>query len=258
MVEFELLEMSRPQLFFDMLECIKNTQLNDTVTIEFNDYEIKVKSQDQELITSLRILPRFFDKYDSWLGEITISLRDLFRVLGKIEKDSEMIILYNPENKKITFRNKKGGKTRDKIIYGLDCEKEKIEVPKIDYKTKTVVDAKSLRRDVESLKLFSDYVRIRSDISAMELSSVSDAGSAYIPYLARGDSMVKQHEVKDFYKIVESTYSNDTFNKILKKIFKITDNVSLEVEKDQPLKLSPQINFGRFDFYLKPLIVGGE
>lgn len=252
-MNFKLLEVNGNSEFLNLLRCVQSSA--PIVTLSFTDWDISIKTMDQdsETLINLNVPVSVLDYYAYWLGELRINLTDFFRVL-KVKKDDWIKFNYDPENYRIELIIQNSKRTVKKVMYALEPEKEKVIIPKTEYLTKTRVLAKTIKKDVNILKKISDNVKVRTDISAFELSANDEflEESCFIAFTKNDENLISHNTVYP-YKIIEGNYLNEYLTNVLKKINKISETIVIESSINGSLKISPDIDKGELNFYLKPL-----
>ena len=178
-----------------------------------------------------KLLSSSFIEYDVKKEvEIAIALTSLKQVLRRA-KQNDMVILDVTSENKLEIKLK-GNTTRTFSLPIIDIEEKEQKVPELSFPVSISTAATVLSEAIEDVDIVADSVSFIADPAKLEISAEGDMTKANIEIKA--DDVTKiTTETQDK---VKAKYSVEYLKKMVSGA-KLADNVTIQFNKDYPLKL---------------------
>ena len=209
------------------------------------------------MLLDVHIPPEKCEKFDvSALAQFTIRIEDLKAILARGSKNEAVYISMNEfeEGEKVFFRVFAKGGSRKKE-YGLHLIESGIgacPLPKLDFDTTSLFDAKVLREVLEDVEVVSDQVTMHSLPEGVSFFGKSDVGKVNTK-IDKNSADILEHTCRGEAK---GTYNIDLITSFLSKMK--PDVVSIQFTSKKPILIRVNLDPGYVDFYLAPRIADDE
>lgn len=190
-----------------------------------------------------------FEFYEHKASFFGINIADFKSVLNSCGNDDLVEISIEKEHE---MKIKVEGTLKMEFSLKL-IEKTEINtpIPKIDCKTKAIIDPTVLTRILSNLHSISEYIAIDSKPEGMQFLSVGDSGDAVITIDRNSPNLIKYETSEDS----NTSYSLDYIAKIIRNIGKASHSISLEYANKNPLHILFEMpSMITVNYYLAPKI----
>jgi proliferating cell nuclear antigen len=216
--------------------------LKDSVSIIselVNEASFKIKSNSIELVAMdpanvamviFKLLSSAFTEYKvEKETDLAINLTNLKQILRRAKSSDSLTIEIEEDKLKITLE---GNSTRTFFLPIIDLEEKEQRVPDLNFpvtiKTKTDV----LSDAVEDVDVVAESVSLVVEPNKMTVMAEGDLSKAKIEIPSKGDTVI----VSDTPDKIKAKYSIEYLKKMM-AASKLADNVTIQFNKDYPLKL---------------------
>jgi len=183
--------------------------------------------------------------------EMRVNITELLKIL-KRAGDEQLTLEYDENSRKlkITFSNPSARKERTFTMSTIEGTGGSTPVPKLSFEAKCRLETSSFYEAVNDAALVSDYTRITITPQAVVISSKSDVGT-HQTKLEKDGSLVYEISAE---KEASASFSLTFLDKIMSASKSLSDEVTLELSTNKPLKISFPITAGKIEFLIAPRI----
>ena len=216
--------------------------LKDSVSIIselVNEASFKIKPNSIELVAMdpanvamviFKLLSSAFTEYNvEKETDIAINLTNLKQILRRAKSSDSLTMEIEEDKLKITLQ---GGSTRTFYLPIIDLEEKEQRIPDLNFpvtiKTKTSV----LSDAIEDVDVVAESVSFIVEPKRMMVVAEGDLSKAKIDIPSKGDTVI----VSDTPDKIQAKYSIEYLKKMMAAA-KIADDVTIQFNKDYPLKL---------------------
>jgi len=243
------------------LTLAENRYLKDSITIIsdlVNEARFKINKDSIELVAMdpanvamvvFKLLGSCFTEYNvDKPVEICLNLSNLKQVLRRVKPDDIIIIELDPNNRlKMQF---KSSTTRTFYLPLIDIEEKEQKVPELKFPVTVKIPSSMLNEAVEDADIIAESVNFVGEKEKLTILAEGDLSKVNIE-IPKGENVNIAVETDD---IVKSKYSIEYLKKII-QASKLSDEVSIQFNKDYPLKLEyKEINKVLLFFILAPRV----
>jgi proliferating cell nuclear antigen len=216
--------------------------LKDSVSIIselVNEASFKIKPNSMELIAMdpanvamviFKLLSSAFVEYNvPQETDLAINLTNFKQILRRVKSSDTLTMEIAEDKLKITL---KGNSTRTFYLPIIDLDEKEQRIPDLSFpltvKTKTSV----LSDAIEDVDVVAESVSFMVEPKKMSVLAEGDLSKANIEILSTGDTVI----VSDSTQPIKAKYSIEYLKKMM-AASKIADDVTIQFNKDYPLKL---------------------
>jgi DNA polymerase III sliding clamp (beta) subunit (PCNA family) len=254
----KLFETYTPLHLVNLLECV--AAIKDEVRLRFNENGISVLEMDKNhwMMVDLNIKPAYFETYNPYNNIISINIKSLLNVLGKITKDDSLIVNLIPYeetgyNPKLEFVIK-GTKrlTRTKTVSSIEPIEDEVPVPKIYFKSKTRLLSEAFKFAVDDLKGTSEHITLSSNEEGLTLKASGDESVDTTSFL-KGDDNTLDHKAEEDSN---ANFANIHISSIMKPIVKVSEVVNIHYAQDMLVRIEAELSpsMGTLVYHIAPCI----
>jgi len=182
--------------------------------------------------------------------ELTVSVSELQKFLRRAGKADSLNLEYDAEKKRLSITLATPSTERIFTLNVLETVAGKTTAPKLTFEAKARVNADILSEAIDDASLVSDYVKVTIAAEAVILSSKGELGT-HQTRLAKGGSAVYEITTD---KEVSAFFSLNYLDRIIKPSKALSEEVSLELSENRPLKLFFPIQSGKLEFLIAPRV----
>ncbi len=220
-----------------------------------NETRIKVNKDGLELVAmdpanvamvNFRLLSSAFAEYqvDSDV-DIAINLNNFKQILRRA-KPNDVLQLEVAEDRLVV--QLKANSVRTFSLPIIDIEEKEQKVPSLEFPIKVEMTSDNLNQAVEDVDIIADAVSFIADSAMLSLKAEGDLNTASIDIKAGDDITIEAQTA------VKSKYSVEYLKKMIQGS-KLADKVTVQFNKDYPLKLSyTEIDKVLLEFILAPRV----
>lgn len=216
--------------------------LKDSVSIIselVNEASFKIKTNSVELIAMdpanvamviFKLLSSAFTEYVvEKETDISINLTNLKQILRRAKSSDSLSIEIEEEKLKITLT---GGSTRTFYLPILDIEDKDQRVPDLHFPVTIKTRTEILTDAIDDVDVVAESVSLMVEPKKMTIMAEGDLSKAKIEIPSTGDTII----VSDTPDKIKAKYSIEYLKKMM-SASKIADEVTIQFNKDYPLKL---------------------
>ncbi len=230
------LTLTEPKYLKDSISII--SELVNDVVIKVQKDKLEIVAMDPATVAMIvfRLLSSAFSEYNVKEEKlISISLENLKQVL-KRAKPSDIIILTLDEDKNRLVIQLKGESTRTFNISLIDIKEKEQKIPELKFPLKIELNTMIFDEAVEDMDIVSDSVLLLAEQGKLVIQAESNLSQGHVEIKSGDDSSIKV----DNKEKVKAKYSIEYLKKMIKGS-KIADKVTIQFNKDYPLKLEYKV-----------------
>ncbi|MEM2909743.1 MAG: proliferating cell nuclear antigen (pcna) [Nitrososphaerota archaeon] len=241
------------EYFADLIKAISAVVEEGTFVVDENS--IKMVSMDPAHISlvDFRLDKGAAEEYVySEPMNITVSVTELLKFLKRAKKGEGITISYESDKKRLTIVlvDAASSKERSFSMSALEPVASRTAVPNLTFEATARVSTDALVDAIEDSSLVSDYVKFSISPDAVTLSAKGDVGAAQIKLSKAGANV---YEIKAD-KEVWANFSINYVEKILKAAKTLSDEITIELSTNKPIRLEFPIPSGKLGYLVAPRI----
>lgn len=183
---------------------------------------------------------------------ITVSITELLKFLKRSKKGENITISYESDKKKLTIilSDVASSKERSFTMNALEPVVSRTAVPNLTFEAAARVNTDALADAIEDSSLVSDYVKFSINPDAVTLSAKGEVGTVQIKLSKTGATV---YEIKAD-KEVWANFSINYIEKIIKAAKILSEELTIELSTNKPIRFSFPIPSGRLGYLVAPRI----
>jgi len=247
---FEL-ETSRIDSFRNMIKAL--SVIVEEGAFAFGEDQMRLLAMDPSHVAMVDFeLPK--ESFDKYLCDaekrVSMNVREFLKFLDRIEKDEYVKISLDEEKMRLGIQCSRGGHVRQFLMPLLEPSDEDVPSPKIFFKAKARMLARSLRHVVRDASLVSEHVKFEIGKDNIQVRAEGDLGSAMSTWEKGAEDILDLRAEESAGATFTLSYLED----IIGAASVSSEIVSLELSTDMPVKLDFELTQGRLVYYLAPCI----
>ncbi|MEN3047260.1 MAG: proliferating cell nuclear antigen (pcna) [Candidatus Caldarchaeales archaeon] len=182
--------------------------------------------------------------------EITLNFEDLVKLLRRARKNEALVLSYDDEVRRLTLSlvDVRGGKERDFVVNTLEPMGGTINPPKLSFEAWARVSSDEFYEAIEDAKAISDAVRITIRPDALIILAKGEAKSSQHKFVKGGAALYEVDARSD----VSASFSIAYLEKIVRPAKQLSDEMTVHLSNNRPVKLSFPLTGGRVDYLIAP------
>jgi len=206
------------------------SELVTEVKLKLNKDKIQLVAMDPANVAMIvfNLLSSSFAEYEANNEEICVNLDNLKNILKRAKASDSLVIELEKNKMKITI---KGDTTRTFNLALIDLSTNEQKVPDLDFPIKITTNTMLFDEAIEDMDIVSDSVNFILKDKKFVVSTEGNFSNAHVE-LIPGNETVINTSVAD----AKSRYSLEYLKKII-KASKLTNDVTIQFDKDYPLKI---------------------
>jgi len=184
--------------------------------------------------------------------EMTVSISELLKFVKRAKKNEALTLEYDAEKKRleITLANPAASTERSFTLNVLETVTGKTATPSLTFEAKSRVNADALADAIDDAALVSDYTKITIAPDSVALSSKGELGTQQTKFTKGGTAVYEITTDKE----VSAYFSLNYLERIVKPSKALSEEVSIELSNNRPIKLTFPVPSGRLEFLIAPRI----
>jgi proliferating cell nuclear antigen len=238
-----MIELKKVDFFRTALEAISS--FIPEGNFRFSDTGIFFKAIDpsQVVLVDYFIDKKLFDVYDIEPNFVGIDLVELNKILQRAMPKDKMSLDVSDAELKVKFESDLKRSFRLPLI---DVNEEEIKTPKVEYDTKIVIGAASIKEILRDAALFGSSIVLK----VVEKKFFVEARGSQGTMNSEAGDVAKVDSKKD----VTAKFSLNFLQNIIKEA-DLSAKVTIELKSDSPMKVSFKIGDSGIEFYLAHMIL---
>ncbi|MCS7117611.1 MAG: proliferating cell nuclear antigen (pcna) [Thaumarchaeota archaeon] len=182
--------------------------------------------------------------------EITLNVEELVKLLRRAKRSEALAISYDDEVRRLTVKlaDVRGGKERDFVISTLEPMGTSINPPNLNFEAWVKVSSDEFYEAIEDAKTISDAVRITIRPDSLIILAKGESRSSQHKFTKGGAAL---HEV-DTRSDVTASFSVAYLEKIIRPAKQLSEEMTLHLSNNRPIKLSFPLSGGKIDYLIAP------
>jgi len=183
---------------------------------------------------------------------ITVSITELLKFLKRAKKSEGITISYEGDKKKLTILlvDMASSRERSFTMNALEPVASRTAVPNLTFEAAARVSTDALVDAIEDSSLVSDYVRFSISPDAVTLSAKGDVGAAQVRLSKASPTVYEIRADKEVW----ANFSINYVEKIVKAAKTLSDEVTIELSTNKPIRFEFPIPSGKLGYLVAPRI----
>ncbi|MCS7094242.1 MAG: proliferating cell nuclear antigen (pcna) [Thaumarchaeota archaeon] len=182
--------------------------------------------------------------------EITLNVNDIVKLLRRARRSEALAISYDDEVRRlrISLADVRGGKERDFVLSTLEPMGTPINPPNLTFEAWARVSSDEFYEAIEDAKSISDSVRITIRSDSLIILAKGESKSSQHKFAKGGAAL---HEV-DAKSDISASFSIAYLEKIVRPAKQLSEEMTLHLSNNRPIKLSFPLSGGKVDYLIAP------
>jgi len=243
------LTLAEPKYFKESISIISELVNEARFKITSNAMELVAMDPANVAMVVFKLLSSTFVEYEVKKEmELGVNLVDMKQVMRRAKPNDTVTIEVTSDNRlQLKF---KGANTRTFSLPIIELEEKEQKVPELNFPVKVTTMSKNLSEAIEDVDIVAESVTFEAEPNKLTVMAEGDMSKAKIELKKDDDTAIKS-ETQDKIK---SKYSIEYLKKMIAGS-KITDTVTIQFNKDYPLKLDfKEVDRVALSFILAPRV----
>jgi len=238
-----MIELRKVDFFRTALEAISSFIPEGNFRFSEKGIFFKAIDPSQVVLVDYFVDKKLFDVYDIEPNFVGIDLVELNKILQRAMPKDKMSLDVSDAELKIKFESDLKRSFRLPLI---DVNEEEIKTPNVEYDTKIVIGAASLKEILRDAALFGSSIVLKVIDKKFSVEARGSQGTMN----SEAEEVAKVDSKKD----VTAKFSLNFLQNIIKEA-DMSAKVTIELKSDSPMKVSYKIGDSSIEFYLAHMIL---
>lgn len=237
--------------FADLLSAINTVVDEGTFNITKDGIGIVAMDSAHISLVDFWLLNSIAEEYEcGGDSQMTVNITELLKLLKHTKSDEYIIFSYDESEKRLQLVITDAMNSNQKVfsLNTLETTENKITIPKLTFEAKAKISSSAVKNAIKSCSSLSDYVKVTISPEEVVFGTKGDIGEAQIKFTKHSTAVFEIATNKEVY----ANFSTNYFEKIVKAGSALTDEMTIELSMNKPIRLGFLIPLGKLEYLIAP------